>query len=621
MKYVLFLILVGIAIPYTYGQSVNTTESVSGKKANKPKSLGATAQEAENSVRSNDEMATADSYVRLAEVLRAQGEFARAEAYFERAAAIYARSSERFKTAEAEQKLVATKRKLAKAQEEQNKLAAAAKNYDFAGSNTKDGVTRQLNYNDASRLRTNSYEVQQKYSQNNLDLLTKAPEQNGAVQKELSDAYTQLAETQSKQDDGKGAIASLQKAVAADKENKQGAELVAQKISETLVQNNQIDDAIKLNTELIKSSEANQNVLLKISAYTQLGTLYAQSGKPVLAEENLKKAYDTAKSIYNTKAGKAALKSLLEYYLQTNQPQKAQLMMLGFLDDMDQLLAKDSSLMDMKAFEQSEQKIQQLEKEKVLQNEVIAQSKLSNYLLLTVVAIVALFLGFMIKAYYAIIKKNKQIKLQSLRREMNPHFVFNSLNSVNQFIAENDDRKANTYLNAYSRLMRTIMEHSNQDFVPLSVELDHLQKYLALEHQRFSNQFDYTISVDEQIEVHEVLMPNMILQPFLENAIWHGLRYKESKGLLSLSIVKKDAELELSITDDGIGIEHSLALKTKNQKAYKSLGMQNTQERISLLNSLYKTHIQYHIKDRGIEGASGTTVTLNIPIQKRNHED
>ena len=113
----------------------------------------------------------------------------------------------------------------------------------------------------------------------------------------------------------------------------------------------------------------------------------------------------------------------------------------------------------------------------------------------------------------------------------------------------------------------------------------------------------------------------MILQPFLENAIWHGLRYKDSKGLLILSIDRKDNALVLSIIDDGIGIEHSLALKTKNQKAYKSLGMQNTQERIALLNSLYKTHIQYSVKDRAAEGRSGTKITLNIPIQTRDHED
>ncbi|MNL08689.1 Sensor histidine kinase YpdA [compost metagenome] len=227
----------------------------------------------------------------------------------------------------------------------------------------------------------------------------------------------------------------------------------------------------------------------------------------------------------------------------------------------------------------------------------------------------------MLRAYYAIMRKNKQIRLQSLRREMNPHFVFNSLNSVNQFIAEHDDRKANAYLNAYSRLMRTVMEHSSHDFVPLSVELDHLQKYLSLEYQRFSSQFEYHINVAEDIEPHDIMIPNMLLQPFLENAIWHGLRYKTDKGQLWLNIRQAGNMIYMTVTDDGIGIEQSLALKTENQKAYKSLGMQNTKERIELLNSLYKTRINYQLKDLSSEGKNGTTVTLTLPIQRKNDED
>jgi sensor histidine kinase YesM len=288
---------------------------------------------------------------------------------------------------------------------------------------------------------------------------------------------------------------------------------------------------------------------------------------------------------------------------------------------MDELLLKDSALMDKKAVELSAQKIKQLENEKELQKEIIVQSRRSNYLLLAIVVVILLFLGLMLRAYYAIMRKNKQIRLQSLRREMNPHFVFNSLNSVNQFIAEHDDRKANAYLNAYSRLMRTVMEHSSHDFVPLSVELDHLQKYLSLEYQRFSSQFEYHINVADDIESHDIMIPNMLLQPFLENAIWHGLRYKTDKGQLWLNIKQAGNTLYMTVTDNGIGIEQSLALKTENQKAYKSLGMQNTKERIELLNSLYKTQINYQLKDLSSEGKNGTTVTLTLPIQRKNDED
>src|SRR5690606_8044406 len=131
--------------------------------------------------------------------------------------------------------------------------------------------------------------------------------------------------------------------------------------------------------------------------------------------------------------------------------------------------------------------------------------------------------------------KNKEIALQSLRREMNPHFIFNSLNSVNHFIAQNNELEANKFLTSYSNLMRNTMENSNKDFVTLSNEISNLKKYLELEHLRFRDKFDYKISVDDNLDPDSTWLPNMIIQPHLENAIWHGLRYKEQKGLLTLN--------------------------------------------------------------------------------------
>ncbi len=134
--------------------------------------------------------------------------------------------------------------------------------------------------------------------------------------------------------------------------------------------------------------------------------------------------------------------------------------------------------------------------------------------------------------------KNKKIALQSLRREMNPHFIFNSLNSVNHFIATNNELEANQYLTKFSKLMRGVMENSTEDFIPFQQELDLLQNYLALEKTRFADKFDYEIEVDENLNLQSQQVPGMLIQPFLENAIWHGLRYRTEKGFLKLGFEK-----------------------------------------------------------------------------------
>lgn len=184
---------------------------------------------------------------------------------------------------------------------------------------------------------------------------------------------------------------------------------------------------------------------------------------------------------------------------------------------------------------------------------------------------------------------------------MNPHFIFNSLNSVNHFIATNNELEANQYLTKFSKLMRGVMENSTEDFIPFQQELDLLQNYLALEKTRFADKFDYEIFVDENLNMQSLKIPGMLVQPFLENAIWHGLRYRTEKGFLKLRFEKKNDFLNIIIEDNGIGIEESKKQKTIHQKNREGRGMKNTLERISLLNDLYKQNIECKITDKKTE--------------------
>ena len=149
---------------------------------------------------------------------------------------------------------------------------------------------------------------------------------------------------------------------------------------------------------------------------------------------------------------------------------------------------------------------------------------------------------------------NNVLALKSLRSQMNPHFIFNALNSVNNFIAKNDERSANRFLSEFSALMRTVLENSEEDFIPFAKELERLRLYVKLEHSRFPEKFDYEITVDNSVRVEDFSIPPMLIQPYVENAIWHGLRYKEEKGFLKIEVSQfNEKSMVITITDDGIG--------------------------------------------------------------------
>ena len=134
---------------------------------------------------------------------------------------------------------------------------------------------------------------------------------------------------------------------------------------------------------------------------------------------------------------------------------------------------------------------------------------------------------------------NNLLALKSLRSQMNPHFIFNALNSVNNYISKHDERSANRYLSDFSTLMRSVLENSEEDFIALNKEMELLELYLKLEHSRFPDKFTYSMEVEDSINREAYKIPPMLLQPYMENAIWHGLRYRESQGFLKNTLVTK----------------------------------------------------------------------------------
>ncbi|MCK0160709.1 histidine kinase [Allomuricauda sp. F6463D] len=231
-------------------------------------------------------------------------------------------------------------------------------------------------------------------------------------------------------------------------------------------------------------------------------------------------------------------------------------------------------------------------------------------------------IAFMAITAFLYYRSNKQQKLannllalKSLRTQMNPHFIFNALNSVNNYIAKSDERSANRFLSEFSVLMRSVLENSEEDFIPLAKELELLELYVKLEHSRFSDKFDFEIEVENQIDVDAFQIPPMLLQPYIENAIWHGLRYKDEKGFLKIRVKQITNDmLEICIEDNGIGRKKSAELKTTNQKKQKSKGMGNIQKRIQILNDMYKNRVDVSITDLN-DDKTGTRVSLKLKKQ------
>ncbi|HLG38531.1 MAG TPA: histidine kinase, partial [Chitinophagaceae bacterium] len=214
-------------------------------------------------------------------------------------------------------------------------------------------------------------------------------------------------------------------------------------------------------------------------------------------------------------------------------------------------------------------------------------------------------------------QKMTEVEMQALRAQMNPHFIFNCLNSINRYIVKSDQTTASLYLTKFAKLIRLILDNSNAKNVILSQELEALKLYIEMESLRFDKKFSYEVKVEGNLGTDTIELPPLIIQPYVENAIWHGLLHKEENGHLSVRVsMNGDSMLHCIIEDNGIGREKARELKSKTATSRKSLGMQLTENRLSLLNKHAELNASVEIIDlkNGNNMAAGTKVILKIPV-------
>jgi len=281
---------------------------------------------------------------------------------------------------------------------------------------------------------------------------------------------------------------------------------------------------------------------------------------------------------------------------------------------------RDSVLSEEKKSELTRKEMQfKMERQQAIAQEEIKRERLvkNGYLIGTLVLLIISALGYVFyKRRRDALEKKKtaefnakvaETELKALRSQMNPHFIFNSLNSISDFIARKDIKQADDYLVKFSKLTRSILENSEKKWIPLEEDLELMELYIQLEALRLEEKLTYTITIDESIETDNTLIPPFILQPFIENSIWHGIAPKNGLGQIDLSIKKAEDMLVCSVDDNGVGRLKNHGQTHKNN----SFGLKITKNRIDIINHLKNTKGSLKLFDKN----EGVRVEIRLPYE------
>jgi len=375
--------------------------------------------------------------------------------------------------------------------------------------------------------------------------------------------------------------------------------------------------------QIVKPATVIGDYLILSSIHINMGWAHLDLGDLVLAERQMKKGKEMAsksdipslvmeanKQLSDLESKKGDFKQALLYY-------KA-------ADTFDQEITNERNLRYMNDLilryesEKKNSQISVLAKDNELIRLRLRKNQTTILVSALVIGLVATILFIMYRQYQSNNEKRViGLEQHMLRSQMNPHFLFNSLNSIKLYIINNEKKNAVHYLNKFSKLVRRILEGSSLKETQLSEELETVELYLNIENIRFSNEIDYSISIEDSIVPEQVKIPSLVLQPFLENAIWHGLSAKEGKKNIWIAINKRgDSHIQISIIDNGVGRKFSEEIKEKRVLKRKSVGIDITKERLANFAKDYQYDFSVEIIDLFEEGGrpKGTKIILEVPI-------
>ncbi|WP_417290683.1 tetratricopeptide repeat protein [Corallibacter sp.] len=378
-----------------------------------------------------------------------------------------------------------------------------------------------------------------------------------------------------------------------------------------------------INSALKKALNINDQYYIATS-YLNLGLVNLKLNNLKNVEKNLNTALNIAEK-YNLKSSKIeTYKTLSEYNNEVGNYKEALNYYKKYIE-LDNTLTNERNLQyvnDLIIKYESEKKNNQI-KALANENELVkirlAQNKRVLILCLVGIALIGAIL-FILYRQHQLRNEKKIITLEQemLRNQMNPHFIFNSLNSIKLYIINNEKENAVYYLNKFSKLIRKILIASTEKEISLENELETMTLYMNIENIRFSNKIHYNVIIDENVSLSNIKVPSLILQPFLENALWHGLSSKNGEKKISLQVSKNSNKyVTISITDNGIGRVASQKIKSQSKLQRKSVGLNITKARLDNfsknLNAQYSIQIEDLYSDNNTP--TGTKVIVKIPLK------
>ncbi|NUY82020.1 tetratricopeptide repeat protein [Flavobacterium sp. MAH-1] len=469
----------------------------------------------------------------------------------------------------------------------------------------------------------------------------------------MSRAYNNIAIVYKSQSNKEKALEYLQKAFGLQQETgEQAAAVTLMNIGVIHFEKNDPKKAADFYRKAEKLFAETDNQRGFALLYNYWGDYYAKTGdvgkaaeyynKSVLTYENMQNKFGASLALYNlgrlyrTQPEKALIfaqksldyaseigilnqqyhseKLLSDLYEDLGKPPEALSHYKKYVTLRDSIFNQEST----RKFALAEMNFEYQKKEALLKE----QNKRQTQLLLLSALVALLLIGLIVVIYnrrqvkrrLTLQKEVAEYEQKALHLQMNPHFVFNCLGSISSFIVQNGTDSALRYLSKFSKLMRLTLEYSKGSLIPIDKEIESLQNYLELEQLRFHNKFDFEIRSSEKVEFNMGLPP-LLVQPFVENAILHGMVPKEGNGRILVDFDVENGQLLCTITDDGIGISHSRQLKENSVTAHKSMALDITKKRLEIMESTTAKSAQIDIAEIDENGKTGTKVTLRLPIQ------
>ncbi len=405
--------------------------------------------------------------------------------------------------------------------------------------------------------------------------------------------------------------------------NQRGIGINFIKLGEVCIQENEFDEGMKYYLSALEIQEQTGDRKMMSNSLNGIADLFIRQGKTEKAIEYLERGLLIAQQLGAKKEIQNGYYGLSQAYIQMNDYQNAYKFHRQYAEVKDSIFTDESAqkLAEMQALFESEKKEREIEiltKDQKLKD---AEIEFRNALIIGIILILGLLFlvynRYKAKQKIALDKQMADIRQKSLIALMNPHFTFNSLQSIQNVVIKRDVLATTAFISKFADLMRMTLEYSQKDTISLSEELIFLELYIGLEALRFEGKFKYSINLDSSIDGDIVEIPPMLIQPFVENSINHGLLHKSSNGTIDINIIRVNSSIVCSVQDDGIGRKKAEELKSKRPKKHHSFGIKLTEERLELLKLGGKAKIGFEIIDL-IDGdgeSKGTKVEITIPIK------